>query len=91
MPVEVAEEDVFPDAIGRVQENTRGGVAYEDARLAKRCMDLVEALPIPDAETSFGLSGGAILRFIPQIIARDAESAAKLFRGWPYAVTRGGA
>lgn len=43
--IEVDEDDVFPDALERVQEYIRGGVAYEDERLAKRCMDLVGALP----------------------------------------------
>ncbi|MBP3884591.1 MAG: HD domain-containing protein [Olsenella sp.] len=43
--VEVGEDDVFPEARERVQEYIRGGVAYEDERLAKRCMDLVGSLP----------------------------------------------
>jgi uncharacterized protein (TIGR02172 family) len=41
----VAENDVFPEAYERVQEYVRGGVAYEDERLARRCMDLLGALP----------------------------------------------
>ena len=43
--VEVDENDVFPEAYGRIQEYIRGGVAYEDERLAKACMKLVGALP----------------------------------------------
>ena len=43
--VEVEEDDVFPEAYGRIQEYIRGGVAYEDERLAKKCMKLVGALP----------------------------------------------
>ena len=43
--IEVDENDVFPEAYGRVQEYIRGGVAYEDERLAKKCMKLVGALP----------------------------------------------
>ena len=43
--IEVAEDDVFPDALGRIQEYIRGGVAYEDERLAKKCMQLVASLP----------------------------------------------
>ncbi|MDO4797653.1 MAG: HD domain-containing protein [Coriobacteriales bacterium] len=41
----VAENDVFPEAYDRVQEYVRGGVAYEDERLAKRCMKLLANLP----------------------------------------------
>ena len=43
--IEVAEDDVFPSAYDRIQEYIRGGVAYEDERLAKKCMRLVNALP----------------------------------------------
>ena len=43
--VEADEDDVFPDAYGRIQEYIRGGVAYEDERLAKKCMKLVGDLP----------------------------------------------
>lgn len=42
---EVTEDDIFPDAFDRVQEYIRGGVAYEDEKLAKRCMGLFNALP----------------------------------------------
>ena len=42
---EVAEDDIFPDACDRVQEYVRGGVAYEDEGLAKRCMRLLGTLP----------------------------------------------
>jgi uncharacterized protein (TIGR02172 family) len=43
--VEVGDDDVFPEALERIQEYIRGGVAYEDERLAKKCMALVNALP----------------------------------------------
>ena len=43
--IEVSEDDVFPEAYGRIQEYIRGGVAYEDEKLAKKCMQLVGALP----------------------------------------------
>ena len=43
--VEADEDDVFPEAYERIQEYIRGGVAYEDERLAKKCMKLVGALP----------------------------------------------
>ena len=42
---EAAEDDVFPEAYGRIVEYVRGGVAYEDEALAARCMRLVSALP----------------------------------------------
>ena len=41
----MAEDDVFPSAYDRIQEYIRGGVAYEDERLAKKCMKLVNDLP----------------------------------------------
>ncbi|MBQ9004217.1 MAG: HD domain-containing protein [Eggerthellaceae bacterium] len=43
--IEAPEDGVFPDALDRIQEYIRGGVAYEDERLAKKCMRLVNALP----------------------------------------------
>jgi uncharacterized protein (TIGR02172 family) len=43
--VEVGDDDVFPEALERIQEYIRGGVAYEDERLAKKCIALVNALP----------------------------------------------
>lgn len=43
--IEVTEDDIFPEAYGRLTEYIRGGVAYEDEALAKRCMRLVHALP----------------------------------------------
>ncbi|MDO4807387.1 MAG: HD domain-containing protein [Coriobacteriales bacterium] len=43
--IEVSEDDIFPEAYGRVVEYVRGGVAYEDEALASRCMRLVGSLP----------------------------------------------
>ncbi len=41
----VAENDIFPEAYDRIQEYVRGGIAYVDERLAKRCMKLLSGLP----------------------------------------------
>lgn len=43
--IEVSEDDIFPEGSGRIVEYVRGGVAYEDERLAKKCMKLVNSLP----------------------------------------------
>ncbi len=43
--IEVTDEDIFPDAIGRCLEYIEGGIERVDEELSERCRKLIEALP----------------------------------------------
>ncbi|MBR6229215.1 MAG: HD domain-containing protein [Eubacterium sp.] len=43
--ITVSEDDVFPPVIERLKSYVSGGVEKEDPKLARRCMELIDALP----------------------------------------------
>ena len=43
--IEVPPDSIFPDAKERLRQYVHGGVGYEDERLEKRCMELIDEIP----------------------------------------------
>ena len=74
--IEVAENDIFPEAYGRLQEYIRGGVAYESEYLARKCMKLLDALPETNTlvHGDFHTNNVFMLRGEPMLIDMDRVS-----------------
>ena len=74
--IEVAEDDIFPEAYGRLQEYIRGGVAYESEYLARKCMKLINNLPLTNTlvHGDFHTNNVFMLRGEPMLIDMDRVS-----------------
>ena len=74
--IHVTEDDGFPDGIDRLRKYVSGGVWKENEKLAARCMELVDTIPVSDTLThgDFHTNNVFIMRGEPILIDLDRLS-----------------